>query len=82
MPLEHLTWNQPGYHAKPCGLLDVKGYYACLADHMDRMVDQGFLVHEHRSMVMTSGNPGELIDQFEGYVPPQVDKWIDKKKGL
>ncbi|WP_232005603.1 LOG family protein [Pseudodesulfovibrio profundus] len=23
-----MTWNQLGYHAKPCGLLDVNGYYA------------------------------------------------------
>ena len=34
---EVLTWNQLGYHAKPCGLLDVAGYYACLTDHMNRM---------------------------------------------
>ena len=79
---EALTWNQLGYHAKPCGLLDVKGYYACLADHMDHMVEQGFLVGEHRKMVMTASTPGDLLDQFEEYDPPQVDKWINSKKGL
>ncbi|MGE4192040.1 MAG: TIGR00730 family Rossman fold protein [Pseudodesulfovibrio sp.] len=79
---EVLTWNQLGYHAKPCGLLDVNGYYACLADHMDRMVREGFLVSEHRRMVLTSPDPGELIDLFADYVPPQVNKWIELKKGL
>jgi len=79
---EVLTWNQLGYHAKPCGLLDVNGYYACLSDHMDRMVNEGFLVKEHRRMVMTASTPSELIDQFEVYDPPKVDKWIEKKKGL
>ncbi len=79
---EALTWNQLGYHAKPCGLLDVNGYYACLADHMDHMVNQGFVVKEHRRMVMTASTPGDLIDQFEVYDPPTVDKWIEKKKGL
>ena len=79
---EALTWNQLGYHAKPCGLLDVNGYYACLSDHMDRMVKQGFLVGEHRKMVMTASTPGDLLEQFEEYDPPQVDKWIDSKKGL
>lgn len=79
---EVLTWNQLGYHAKPCGLLDVKGYYACLAEHLDRMVLNGFLVQEHRGMVLTDATPDGLLDQFETYVPPQVDKWIDKKKGL
>jgi uncharacterized protein (TIGR00730 family) len=79
---EALTWNQLGYHAKPCGLLDVKGFYTCLADHMDRMVLNGFLVQEHRGMVLTDATPDGLLDQFETYDPPQVDKWIDKKKGL
>ena len=79
---EALTWNQLGYHAKPCGLLDVKGYYACLADHMDRMVTEGFLVPAHRRMVLTGSDPAALLDQFETYDPPKVDKWIEKKKGL
>ena len=79
---EALTWNQLGYHAKPCGLLDVKGYYTCLAEHMDRMVLNGFLVQEHRGMVLTDATPDGLLDQFETYDPPQVDKWIEKKKGL
>ena len=79
---EALTWNQLGYHAKPCGLLDVKGYYTYLADHMDRMVDQGFVVKEHRRMVLTDATPSGMLDQFETCDPPQVDKWIEKKKGL
>jgi len=79
---EVLTWNQLGYHAKPCGLLDVKGYYACLAEHMDRMVHEGFLVQEHRRMVLTGSDPADLLDRFETYAPPQVDKWIERKKGL
>ncbi len=79
---EALTWNQLGYHAKPCGLLDVKGYYTCLAEHMDRMVLNGFLMQEHRTMVLTDPSPGGLLDQFETYEPPQVDKWIEKKNGL
>jgi uncharacterized protein (TIGR00730 family) len=79
---EVLTWNQIGYHAKPCGLLDVNGYYARLAEHLDRMVDEGFLLPAHRRMVLTSPDPGELIDLFAEYDPPHVDKWIEMKKGL
>ncbi|WP_245628688.1 hypothetical protein [Salidesulfovibrio brasiliensis] len=26
--------------------------------------------------------PGGLLDQFETYATPQVDKWIERKKGL
>jgi len=79
---EVLTWNQIGYHAKPCGLLDVSGYYKCMTDHLDRMVEEGFVVPEHRRMVMTSPNPGDLLDMFSNYDPPRVEKWIEKKKGL
>jgi hypothetical protein len=79
---EVLTWNQIGYLAKPCGLLDVNGYYTCLADHMDRMVEEGFLMAAHRRMVLTSPDPGELIDMFAEYDPPYVDKWVEMKKGL
>ncbi|MBG0791220.1 MAG: TIGR00730 family Rossman fold protein [Desulfovibrionaceae bacterium] len=78
---EALTWNQLGYHTKPCGLLDVSGYYACLTDHMDRMVGEGFLLPAHRSMVMTSPDPADLLDKFEQYDPPRLDKWIELKKG-
>ena len=74
-----MTWNQLGYHAKPCGLLDVKWDYACLADHMNCMVDQSFLVPAHRRMILTSGDPADLIDQFMTYDPPKVEKWIEKK---
>ncbi|OIQ50997.1 LOG family protein YvdD [Pseudodesulfovibrio hydrargyri] len=79
---EVLTWSQIGYHAKPCGLLDVNGYYTCLTEHMDRMVAEGFLLPDHRRMVLTSPDPGELIDLFAEYDPPRVDKWIEMKKGL
>jgi len=79
---EVLTWNQIGYHSKPCGLLDVSGYYACLTDHLDRMVNEGFLVGDHRRMVMTSPDPATLLNMFKDYDPPQVDKWIEMKKGL
>ncbi len=79
---EVLTWNQIGYHAKPCGLLDVNGYYACLTDHLDRMTEEGFVMPAHRGMVMTSPDPAELIELFRNYDPPHVEKWIERKKGL
>nr|WP_321514695.1 LOG family protein [uncultured Pseudodesulfovibrio sp.] len=55
-------WNQPGYHAKPCGLLDEKGFFTCLAEHMDRMVDEGFVIPEHRKMVLSASVPATLLD--------------------
>jgi hypothetical protein len=36
------TWSQLGIHAKPCGLLDVSGYYGALLDFLAHGVDEGF----------------------------------------
>ena len=42
---EVLTWSQLGLHPvpKPCGLLDVAGYFAPLVALFDRGVDEGFI---------------------------------------
>jgi len=79
---EVLTWNQIGYHEKPCGLLNINGYYAKLASFLDDVVNQGFLVQDHRNMVLTGITPGELLKQFTDYEAPEVEKWIELKKRL
>jgi len=40
--LEVLSWAQLGIHGKPCGLLDVDGYYEPLAMLFDEAVIRGF----------------------------------------
>ena len=40
---EMVTWTQLGMQTKPCGLLDVNGYYDDLWRFMDKAVDQGFI---------------------------------------
>lgn len=79
---EVLTWNQIGYHEKPCGLLNIEGYYTKLASFLDDVVDHGFLVGEHRNMVLAATSAEELLEQFTAYDPPEVEKWIERKKGL
>ena len=51
---EVLTWSQLGLHPvpKPCGLLDVAGYFAPLVALFDRGVDEGFIRPEHRGLVL------------------------------
>ena len=79
---EALTWNQLGYHAKPCGLLDVNGFYTTLSAHLDLMVREGFVVREHREMILMADTPTGLLDMFETYRAPTVEKWIKRKKNL
>ena len=76
---EVLTWAQLGIHWKPCGLLDVCHYYDKLLEFLDDAVAQRFVKAEHRSMVLVAETPEMLLQQFQSYQAPQVDKWIGRE---
>jgi uncharacterized protein (TIGR00730 family) len=75
---EILTWAQLGLHGRPCGLLDVAGYYGSLISFFDRAVSEGFLRPEHRRLLLVAPEPGALLDRFAAWKPPAVEKWIDE----
>jgi uncharacterized protein (TIGR00730 family) len=76
--LEILTWGQLGLHAKPCGILDVAGYYQPLLALLDRATGEGFLRSEHRSLLWTATDPAALLDTLSGAKPPQLPKWLER----
>jgi uncharacterized protein (TIGR00730 family) len=73
--IEVLTWGQLGFHAKPCGLLNVEGYFDPLLAFFDHGQKRGFLKVQHRQMLLVAGTPASLLEQFEHYEPPAGDKW-------
>ena len=75
---EVLTWAQLGLHQKPCGLLNVRGFFDGLLSFIDHSIDERFVRPENRSMVIVSSSPGALLELFDRYVPPVVEKWIDE----
>jgi uncharacterized protein (TIGR00730 family) len=75
---EVLTWAQLGLHAKPCGLLNVQGFFDRLLSFLDHSIDERFVRRENRSMLIAASSPGDLLDRFEGYSPPVIEKWIDR----
>jgi uncharacterized protein (TIGR00730 family) len=75
---EVLTWAQLGLHRKPCGLLNVDGFFDRLLSFLDYSVDERFVRRENRAMVLVSNTPDALLQQFDQYVPALVEKWIDK----
>lgn len=72
------TWAQLGLHRKPCGILNVAGYYDPLLAFLDRSVEERFLREIHRAMVLVDDDPVRLLERMESYAPPQVEKWINK----
>jgi hypothetical protein len=73
--IEILTWGQLGFHSKPCGLLNVNGYFDDLLRYLDRAVASGFLRPQHRAMLLVADRPAGLLHQFNRYVPPTAEKW-------
>lgn len=71
---EALTWAQLGMHSKPCGLMDVAGYYRRLMSFIDHAVEEQFLEPEHRAMLLIDADPERLLQRFQEYQPPTVDK--------
>ena len=74
------TWAQLGMHQKPCGFLDVAGYYAPLAAFLDHATREGFVRPQMRGTAIFESDPGALLRRFAGYTPPAVEKWIDRAR--
>jgi uncharacterized protein (TIGR00730 family) len=75
---EVLTWAQLGLHAKPCGLLNVDGYFDGLLAFVDHSIAERFVRPENRAMVLAAADPEALLDLCDAYVPQAVEKWIDE----
>ena len=73
---ELMTWAQLGIHSKPCGLVNVAGYYDTLLSFLDNAVSQGFMKREHREMLLVSDDPEALIDRLKNHRAPDVEKWV------
>lgn len=72
------TWAQLGIHAKPCGLLNVVGYYDGLTTFLDHAAAEQFLKPQHRSVLIVEQEPVALLDRFAAYQSPSVQKWLGK----
>ena len=75
---EMLTWAQLGFHEKPCGLLNVEGYYNNLVGFLEHSFEQEFVRDLYRPILMQANEPAALLDQFSTYQAPKVRKWMSE----
>jgi hypothetical protein len=75
---EVLTWGQLGLHRKPCGLLNVEGYYDPLMAFLRRGFDEQFVRTAFERMLLVSDSPAALLDAFASFEPPAQAKWMDR----
>lgn len=78
---ELLTWAQIGLHSKPCGLINVSGYFDPLLAFLDNAVSRGFIKQEHRAVLLVSTEPQDLLSQMAQYQAPVVEKWVGTRPG-
>lgn len=69
------TWAHLGLHRKPCGLLDVNGFYSGLTGFIDHVEREGFLRQGVRDMLFVEEDIPRLLMAMRNYrapVTPQV----------
>lgn len=77
---EVFTWTQLGIHAKPCGLMNVQGYYDPLLAFLEGAVRERFLRAVHRDMLLVESDPARLVRALEQFEAPVVEKWLDRSE--
>src|SRR6202046_220368 len=76
---EVVTWTQLGLHAKPCGMLNVLGFYSPLLRMFDHAVEERFLKTENRALVLARDKPADLLQALEDWRPLHVEKWLSRE---
>ena len=72
---EIVTWAQLGIHAKPCGILNVAGYYDPFLAQIDRAVAEGFVRPAHRNIVLVASDAGTLLSRLMSAPVVSEIKW-------
>ena len=73
---EMLTWSQLGFHNKPCGIINVLGFYNKLIEFLNHTSEEKFFMDIYRRMLIVETDPSALLERFAQYKSPQVKHWI------
>ena len=71
---EQWTWALLGFHSKPCGFVNVAGYYDLMRATVQQMADAGFLGQQYVDMLIYAPTAEAALEAFRAYVPPPP-KW-------
>ncbi len=73
---EALTWCQLGIHAKPCGLLDIDGYFAGLRQQLQRSVEDGLLRPQHAGLLAVATEVPAMLLALQRLELPELRRWL------
>jgi len=66
---EILTWAQLELHAKPCGILNVAGYFDLFLGFLDHAVGERLLRPRHRALVLVEAEPAAMLSRLLRAIP-------------
>src|SRR5262249_33768415 len=70
--LEQWTWTQLGIHAKPCGVLDVDGYFAPLGMMVDRVDEEEILLDRNQGSLIFDSTIEDVLLGLQDFHVPQA----------
>jgi uncharacterized protein (TIGR00730 family) len=76
--LEIVTWGQLGIHSKPCGFLNVTGYFDLLNGWLDHGVREGFVTELHRNLILVDDDPARLVARMRAYQAPEGERLLER----
>ena len=71
---EVITLAQIGFHEKPSGFLDVKGYFGPLATLLRHTIAEGFAAPEHAHLFTVDEDVERLLDTLVAWQPATKDE--------
>ncbi|UOQ84091.1 TIGR00730 family Rossman fold protein [Gracilibacillus salinarum] len=72
---EVFTWQQIGYHQKPCALMNINHYYDPVITLFDHMIEQGFVKPVFRELIILESEPAQLLDRLKNNPPAPINRW-------
>ncbi|QIP11467.1 TIGR00730 family Rossman fold protein [Spirosoma aureum] len=64
---EILAWRQLKIYDGPVAIINTNGYYDLMLQQLDRMVADGFLKAENRSLLLVAESVEQVLDQIEAF---------------
>ena len=58
---EVFTWAQIGLHQNPVILYNINGFYDALVQHFEKMIEEGFIREEQKSILQVATTPDDIL---------------------
>jgi len=75
---EVLAEAQLDLHLKPCGVLNVKGFFDPIRHLLEHAIAERFIHPDHGRLLILDDQPEKLLDKMINYQPLRVEKWLDR----